>query len=73
MTNERANTQEEVEERRVHHPCPACGALVMVPERADPSRGFVCPSCKVHLWDSQGHLHLVWNHDEVSKNRADPA
>jgi hypothetical protein len=51
---------------RVHHPCPACGALVMVPEREDVSCGFVCPSCRVHLMKRDGHLHLVWNHrDEV--------
>jgi hypothetical protein len=46
----------------VHHPCPACGALVMVPEREEVSCGFVCPSCRVHLGKRDGHLHLVWNH-----------
>jgi hypothetical protein len=45
-----------------HHPCPACGALVMVPEREEVSCGFVCPSCRVHLGKRDGHLHLVWNH-----------
>lgn len=50
---------------RVHHPCPACGALVMVPEREEVSCGFVCPSCRVHLMKRDGHLHLVWNHREA--------
>jgi hypothetical protein len=47
---------------RVHHPCPACGALVMVPEREEVSCRFVCPSCRVHLLKRGGHLHLVWTH-----------
>lgn len=50
---------------RVHHPCPACGALVMVPEREEVSCGFVCPSCRVHLMKRDGQLHLVWNHREA--------
>jgi hypothetical protein len=50
---------------RVHHPCPACGALVMVPEREEVSCGFVCPSCRVHLSLLGGRLHLFWNHREA--------
>lgn len=50
---------------RVHHPCPGCGALVMVPEREEVSCGFVCPSCRVHLMRRDGHLHLVWNHRDA--------
>ena len=49
----------------LHHPCPACGALVMVPEREEVSCGFVCPSCRVHLLMQGGHLDLVWNHREA--------
>jgi len=51
--------------RRAHHPCPACGALMMVPEREEVSCGFVCPSCRVHLTKREGRLHLVWNHREA--------
>ncbi|HSL67917.1 MAG TPA: hypothetical protein VK977_07145 [Actinomycetota bacterium] len=50
---------------RIHHPCPACGALLMVPDREEVSCGFVCPSCRVHLMRRKGHLHLVWNHREA--------
>lgn len=50
---------------RIHHPCPACGALLMVPDREEVSCGFVCPSCRVHLMRREGHLHLVWNHREA--------
>jgi hypothetical protein len=56
---------EVLQVHRVHHPCPACGALVMVPEREDVSCGFVCPSCRVHLSLLGGHLHLFWNHREA--------
>ena len=49
---------------RIHHPCPACGALLMVPDREEVSCGFVCPSCRVHLMRREG-LHLVWNHREA--------
>jgi hypothetical protein len=51
--------------RRVHHPCPACGALVMVPEREEVSCGFVCPSCRVYLMKRDGHLHLDWSHRDA--------
>jgi hypothetical protein len=51
---------------RIHHPCPACGALLMVPDREEVSCGFVCPSCRVHLTRREGHLHLVWNRREAS-------
>lgn len=51
--------------RRVHHPCPACGALLMAPEREEVSCGFVFPACRVHLIKRDGHLHLVWNHREA--------
>lgn len=51
--------------RRIHHPCPACGAMLMVPDREEVSCGFVCPSCRVHLGRREGHLHLVWNHREA--------
>jgi hypothetical protein len=50
---------------RIHHPCPACGALLMVPDREEVSCGFVCPSCRVHLMRREGHLYLVWNHREA--------
>lgn len=50
---------------RVHHPCPACGALLMAPEREEVSCGFVCPACRVHLMMRGGHLHLAWNHREA--------
>ena len=50
---------------RTHHPCPACGAMLMVPDREEVSCGFVCPSCRVHLVRREGHLHLVWNHREA--------
>jgi hypothetical protein len=49
----------------VHHPCPACGALVKVPEREEVSCGFVCPSCRVHLIKRDGHLHMTWNHRDA--------
>lgn len=44
---------------RIHHPCPACGALVMVPERGEVSCGVICPSCRVRLIVRDGHLRLV--------------
>ena len=47
-------------EHHVRHPCPACGALVRLPEREEVSCGFVCPSCRVHLMKRGGHLHFVW-------------
>jgi len=50
---------------RVQHPCPACGAPVMVPEREDVSCGFVCPSCRGHLSLLGGRLHFFWNHREA--------
>jgi len=46
----------------VRHPCPACGEVLMVPEREEVSCGFFCPSCGVHLTRRSGHVHLVWNH-----------
>ncbi|MGH2650135.1 MAG: hypothetical protein ACRDHK_02850, partial [Actinomycetota bacterium] len=46
----------------VRHPCPACGGVLMVPEREEVSCGFFCPSCGVHLTRRAGHVHLVWNH-----------
>lgn len=49
----------------VHHPCPACGALVMVPEHGEVSCGFVCPSCRVHLTMRGGHVRLSWDHREA--------
>lgn len=57
---------------RVHHPCPACGALVMVPEREEVSCGFICPSCRAHLSVREGHLHLVWNHREAIIEGVEP-
>jgi hypothetical protein len=57
---------------RIHHPCPACGALVTVPEREEVPCGFVCPSCRVHLMKSGGHVHLVWNHPEAVIERVEP-
>jgi hypothetical protein len=68
MTGERSAEIEDLEElegRRAHHPCPACGAHVTVPEREDVLYGFICPSCRVHLSEREGHLHLVWNHREA--------
>jgi hypothetical protein len=52
----------EPEGHGLHRPCPACGALVKVPEREETSDAFVCPSCRVHLSLRGGHLALVWNH-----------
>lgn len=49
----------------IHHPCPACGALVMVPEHGEVSCGFVCPSCRVHLTMRGGHVRLSWDHREA--------
>jgi hypothetical protein len=49
----------------VHHPCPACGALVMVPEHGEVSCGFICPSCRVHLSMRGGHVQLSWDHREA--------
>lgn len=49
----------------VHHPCPACGSLVMVPEHGDVSCGFVCPSCRVRLSMRGGHVRLSWDHHEA--------
>ncbi len=49
----------------VHHPCPACGALVMVPEHGEVSCGFVCPSCRVHLSMRGSHVRLSWDHREA--------
>lgn len=57
---------------RVHHLCPACGALVMAPEREEVSCGFVCPACRVHLMKRGGHLHLVWNHREAQIGGVEP-
>jgi uncharacterized paraquat-inducible protein A len=52
----------------LHRPCPACGALVKVPEREEASHAFVCPSCRVHLSFRRGHVQLFWNHrDEASE------
>ena len=51
--------------RRLHHVCPACGALVMVPEGEEISCGFLCPCCRVHLMMREGHVHLVWNHRDA--------
>jgi uncharacterized paraquat-inducible protein A len=50
-----------------HHPCPACGVMVTVPDREDPARGFTCPSCRAHLWERDGHLHLTWDHRDVTQ------
>jgi len=58
--------------QRIHHPCPACGALVMAPEREEISCGFVCPSCRVHLGERDGHLHLVWDHHEAVSEEVEP-
>ncbi len=49
----------------VHHPCPVCGALVMVPEHGDVSCGFACPSCRVLLTMRGGHVRLSWDHHEA--------
>lgn len=50
---------------RTEAPCPACGEIVMVPEREDAACGFFCPGCGVHVRRWGGHLHLVWNHRQV--------
>ncbi|MGH2655547.1 MAG: DUF4193 family protein [Actinomycetota bacterium] len=47
---------------RVETPCPACGSVVMVPERDDVACGFFCPQCGAHIMRRGGHLHLVWDH-----------
>jgi hypothetical protein len=57
---------------RIHHPCPACSALIMVPEREEVSCGFVCPSCRVHLSKRGGHVHLVWNHRDAVIEGVEP-
>lgn len=57
---------------RVHRSCPACGALVMLPEREEVSCGFVCPSCRVHLSVRGGRLHLFWNHREAVREGVEP-
>ncbi|MGZ5297281.1 MAG: hypothetical protein ACXWEJ_04060 [Actinomycetota bacterium] len=56
----------------VHHPCPACGALVMVPERGEVSCGFVCPSCRVHLSMRGDHVQLSWDHRETVGESIEP-
>jgi hypothetical protein len=48
--------------RREESPCPACGSVVMVPERDDAACGFFCPECGAHVTRRGGRLHLVWNH-----------
>jgi hypothetical protein len=58
--------------QRIHRPCPACGALVMVPEREEVSCGFVCPSCRVHLTMRAGHVHLVWNPRDAITEGVEP-
>jgi hypothetical protein len=55
-----AHRRELLHVTRVHHPCPACGALLMAPEREEVSCGFVCPACRVHLMMRGGHLHPEW-------------
>jgi DNA-directed RNA polymerase subunit M/transcription elongation factor TFIIS len=45
----------------VEAPCPACGEILMVPEREDAAWLF-CPGCGVHVLQWGGHLHLGWNH-----------
>lgn len=49
-------------------PCPACGEILMVPEREDAACGFFCPGCGVHVrrWDRR--LHLVWNQRYVPEH-----
>ena len=56
---------------RGHHPCPACGALLMVPEREEITCGFICPSCRVHLMKRDDRLHLVWNHRDALIERVE--
>jgi hypothetical protein len=56
----------------VHHPCPACGALVMVPEHGEVSCAFVCPSCRVHLSVRGGHVRLSWDHREAISQEGSP-
>ena len=53
----------------VRHPCPACGDVLMVPEREEVSCGFFCPSCGVHLTTRAGHVHFAWNHREAAGRR----
>jgi hypothetical protein len=57
-----ASPAERAPDGRVEAPCPACGTLVMVPERDDAACGFFCPECGAHVARRGGHLHLFWNH-----------
>ncbi len=60
---ERRGPQPVVRHRpRIEAPCPACGTVVMVPERDDVACGFFCPECGAHVTRREGHLHLFWNH-----------
>lgn len=60
MTDQRSPKIEDLNGGPTHQPCPACGVLVPLPELEDVLQEFVCPSCRGHLSQREGHLHLVW-------------
>jgi len=54
-------------------PCPVCGRVMRVPERADATCGYFSPACGVLLWTRRGRRHLEWNHRSRPEAEAVPA